>query len=191
MAKLFFITHPEVVINPEVPVPLWDLSEVGRRRLRSLLRKPWINNIGFIYSSEETKASSAGEAIARHVSSPHVTLAALGEVDRSSTGYLEMDEHDHAVAELFRNPEVSYQGWERAIDAQDRIVSFVKLIDAEVEKGASIAIVSHGGVGTLLMCHIKCVHISRDEAGPGQGNYFCFERGSWDLVYGWRPIDHD
>jgi len=111
MAKLFFITHPEVIINPEVPVPQWDLSEVGRRRLGSLLRKPWINDIGFIYSSEETKALSAGEAIARYVGSPHVILSALGEVDRSSTGYLDMDKHDLAVAELFRNPEVSYQGW--------------------------------------------------------------------------------
>ncbi len=191
MAKLFFITHPEVVINPEIPVPQWDLSDVGRRRLGSLLQKPWINKIDFIYSSEETKSFSTGEAIARNVGSAHVTLASLGEVDRSSTGYLEMDDHDLAVAELFSNPEVSYQGWERAIDAQDRIISCVEFIDTEVEKGASIAIVSHGGVGTLLMCHIKSVPISRDEAGPGQGNYFCFDRGSWDLVHDWRPIDHD
>ena len=191
MAKLFFITHPEVVIDPEIPVPHWELSEVGLRRLRSLLQKPWINTIGFTYSSEETKSLSAGEIIAHHVGSPHVTLVGLGEVDRSSTGYLDIDEHDLAVAELFRNPEVSHRGWERAIDAQDRIVSSVELIDAEVENDASIAIVSHGGVGTLLMCHIKEVPISRGEAGSGQGNYFCFDRGSWDFVYGWRPIDHD
>ena len=191
MAKIFFITHPEVVIDPEVPVPQWKLSELGVRRLRSLLQKPWIREIGIAYSSEESKAYTAGEIIAHHAGCPHVALAALGEVDRSSTGYLETDEHDLAVAELFRNPEASYRGWERAIDAQQRMVSSVRSIDAEVESDVAIAIVSHGGVGTLLMCHIKDVPISRAEAGPGQGNYFCFDRGSWALVHGWRPIDHD
>ena len=32
MAAILFITHPEVVIDPKVPVPEWPLSEQGRTR---------------------------------------------------------------------------------------------------------------------------------------------------------------
>lgn len=42
MPLVYFITHPEVVIDPGVPVPQWPLSETGRRRMRSPVTKPWV-----------------------------------------------------------------------------------------------------------------------------------------------------
>ena len=191
MPEMYFITHPEVVVDSEVPVPEWELSEHGHKRIRYLLRHPWIDDLSAVYSSEERKSLSAAEAVARYVGVSHISMKELGEVDRSSSGFLETAEHDRAVAHLFDEPLISYRGWEPAARAQERIVRSVKLIDAQEDEGSCIAIVSHGGVGTLLMCHVKGVPISREEAGHGQGNYFCFDRGTWTLVHGWRPIDHE
>jgi hypothetical protein len=42
MRWVYFITHPDVVINPEVPVPQWSLSERGKERMKALLAKPFI-----------------------------------------------------------------------------------------------------------------------------------------------------
>lgn len=42
MRLVYFITHPDVVIDPEIPVPRWPLSERGRERMKTLLAKPWI-----------------------------------------------------------------------------------------------------------------------------------------------------
>ena len=43
MAKLRFITHPEVQIDPAVPVSDWTLSPRGRERMRALLKQPWLH----------------------------------------------------------------------------------------------------------------------------------------------------
>jgi len=33
--NLYFITHPNVVVSRDVPVPRWPLSELGRERMRA------------------------------------------------------------------------------------------------------------------------------------------------------------
>ena len=32
-ARFLFITHPQVTIDPGIPVPDWTLSQVGRERM--------------------------------------------------------------------------------------------------------------------------------------------------------------
>jgi len=56
-----------------------------------------------------------------------------------------------------------------------------------------IAIVSHGGVGALLLCHMKGAPISRahDQPGQGGGNVFSFDVPSRRLLSGWRRIETD
>jgi hypothetical protein len=34
MPAVFFITHPDVLIDPNAPVPEWPLNERGRARMR-------------------------------------------------------------------------------------------------------------------------------------------------------------
>jgi hypothetical protein len=36
MATVFYISHPQVRVDPAVPVSDWGLSEVGRARLAAL-----------------------------------------------------------------------------------------------------------------------------------------------------------
>ena len=55
--------------------------------------------------------------------------------------------------------------------------------------GGDIAIISHGGVGTLLICKLRGVPIARTEDQPGQGHYFKFDRDSRQLVHSWKKID--
>lgn len=42
MPHLHHVSHPEVVIDPDVPVPQWSLSAEGRRRAELLTAAPWI-----------------------------------------------------------------------------------------------------------------------------------------------------
>jgi broad specificity phosphatase PhoE len=54
-----------------------------------------------------------------------------------------------------------------------------------------VAIVSHGGVGALLLCHLRRIPISRAaDQPPGTGGYMLeFDRANWAATGGWRPID--
>jgi broad specificity phosphatase PhoE len=191
MAIVFFITHPEVLIDPSVPVTDWGLSSQGVQRMTRTLDQPWIKRITTIFSSGERKAVEAAHILAGHLSLKSTIIDALGENDRSATGYLPKAEFEGVADEFFANPCVSVRGWERAVDAQARIVDAVHRAIATAGTDADIAIVSHGAVGALLLCHRKRVPISRMEDQPpgGGGNYFSFDAATHQLMSGWRPID--
>jgi broad specificity phosphatase PhoE len=51
-----------------------------------------------------------------------------------------------------------------------------------------VAVVAHGGVGTLLLCHLLGAPIDRRHDQPGQGSYFRFEATTRRLAHGWRRL---
>jgi broad specificity phosphatase PhoE len=191
MAVAYFVTHPEVVIDPSVPVSDWPLSSLGIRRMTLMLGHPWFGTVRAIFSSAERKAMDAAGIMADHLSLSPVVVSGLGENDRSATGYLPKAEFEAVADEFFARPAESVRGWERAIDAQSRIVKAVNsAISMTVARG-DIAIVSHGGVGALLLCHLKGVSISRTEDQPpgGGGNVYSFDIATRRLLTEWHRVD--
>ena len=191
MKTVYFITHPEVVINPSVPVPQWPLSAQGLARMRRLLRQPWVAQITAVYCSTEQKAIDGAALLAAHLGLPVSHVADLGEHDRSATGYLPVPEFERVVDQFFAHPTVSIRGWEPAAVAQQRIVRAVTAILAQEGAAGTIAIVAHGGVGTLLLCALAGYAIDRryEQPGTGGGNYYAFDAQAWVMRHGWRPID--
>ena len=192
MASVHFITHPEVVIDPKVPVPDWPLSAVGTQtqRMRLAAERPWLAGVRSIFTSTERKAMDAAGVLAGKLGISPVVIEDLGENDRSATGYLPRTEFEAVADEFFAQPDVSVRGWERAADAQRRIVRTVERAMSLGSVEGDVAIVSHGGVGALLLCHLKGVPISRDadQPGGGGGNVFSFCTASRQLLSGWRRI---
>jgi broad specificity phosphatase PhoE len=186
-----FITHPEVVIDSSVPVPDWRLSADGVRRMELALQRPWLANVGAIFSSAERKATDAAGMIAARFDLFPVIVEGLGENDRSATGYLPKAEFEAVADAFFARPEESVRGWERAADAQRRIVAAAEHVFAAAPDRGDIAVVFHGGVGALLLCHFKGVPISRaeDQPGGGGGNVFSFDTTKRALLSGWRRIE--
>lgn len=138
-----------------------------------------------------TKAIDGAAMLSEALGLPFHHVAALGENDRSATGYLPKMEFEATADAFFAQPSESIRGWERAIDAQARIIGAVERIVSTTPGMGHIVIVSHGGVGTLLLCHLKGVSISRMEEQPGTagGNYFLFQMPEGTLVHGWQPIE--
>ena len=191
MPLLHFITHPEVVIDPMLPVPEWRLAPEGVRRLVLALERPWLSRLGSVFSSAERKATDAARLIADRFHLSPVVIAELGENDRSATGYLPKAEFEAVADSFFAQPEQSVRGWERAVDAQARIRTAVDRVIAEAPGDGDVAIVSHGGVGALLLCHLKGIPIGRaeDQPGAGGGCVYSFDRESRTLPSGWRRIE--
>jgi broad specificity phosphatase PhoE len=190
MPEVHFITHPEVAIDPAVPVPDWPLSPRGLERARAMLAQPWVAGLQSVFSSTERKAVDMAAILAGHLGLGFLPMAALGENDRSATGYLKRAEFEATADQFFAQPEDSVRGWERAVDAQSRILAAMEAVLARAPAG-DVAVVAHGGVGALLLCHLKGVGISRaeDQPGEGGGNVFTFDRASRTLLRGWRRIE--
>ncbi len=189
-----YIAHPQVMIDPAVPVPQWGLSSIGVERARQAARCPWAASLSQIVSSDERKAIETANILAAASGCEVVVDPSTGEIDRSSTGYLPHDEHEAAADGFFANPNASFGGWERAVDAQARIVDAVARMLADHDPARPIAFVGHGGVGTLLKCHIAGLPIGRDrDQPPGGGNLFCFSLASslaeCRLACDWTPME--
>jgi broad specificity phosphatase PhoE len=190
MATIIFITHPEVVIDPAVPVPQWPLSDKGRGRMKQFAAAPVLKDVRALYCSGERKAIDGAEILAERLVLPVNIDEDLGENDRSSTGYIAPPEFWQVVDEFFAKPEESVRGWERAADAQARILQAVERIARADAKG-DIALVAHGGVGTLLLARLSNAGNARAFAQPhgGGGCYFTIDRERLTLRQGWRVID--
>jgi broad specificity phosphatase PhoE len=191
MSTVYFITHPDVVIDPATPVTQWPLSQRGRMRMVKMLENHWLSRVGAIYCSTEQKAIDGAAIISEALGIPYTTIPELGENDRSATGYLPEPEFDPVVDEFFRSPEESVRGWERGLDAQRRIIAGTKAVLRTKRVDNNVAIVGHGGTGTLLLCHLAGVPISRswDQPRTNGGNYFAFDLLTFRLLHGWRSID--
>jgi broad specificity phosphatase PhoE len=159
--------------------------------MQRLLSQDWVPQVEAIYCSTEQKALDGAIILSEATGVPLHSVTALGENDRSATGYLPQAEFEATVDAFFAHPRESVRGWEHAEAAQVRIVRAVTCIAHAAPGSGPIAVVSHGGVGTLLLCHLKGRPISRTEEQPGTsgGNYFLFHLPAGRLIHGWRPID--
>jgi len=155
------------------------------------LKQDWVACITAVYSSTEQKAIDGAEILAAHLSLSFERIVELGENDRSSTGFLPPSEFEAVADRFFAEPDVSVRGWERAVDAQRRVVTAVeRLVPRDTTTGA-IAIVSHGAVGTLLYCELAGQPIARrhDQPANGGGNWFRFSLTPAVVHSWWAPID--
>jgi broad specificity phosphatase PhoE len=193
MPSVFFITHPDVVIKPSVAIPDWPLSERGRARMRAMAAASWVKEVRSIFASSERKAREAAQILVDGLGlSGYTVVGDLCENDRSATGYLPKREFEAMVDAFFAQPQTSLRGWEPAAVAQARIVCAVERIVSQSWGNGDLAIVGHGGTGTLLYCRLAGLPIARryDQPATNGGNWFCFDRASRRLLHdGWRSID--
>ena len=179
----FYITHPEVTVDPAVPVRAWGLSGAGRDRAAGIA-STWGRDIRHIVTSSETKALDTAEVLAAALGVEFTVDRALGEMDRDSTGFLPLAEFEHTVSEFFAHPSESVRGWERAIDAQARTVQAVRRHPQD-----GTAFVGHGGVGSLLLADLFGVPIEQAPQQPGLGSAFVFRCDRWKPESGWARIE--
>ena len=193
MSTVFLITHPDVLIDPAAPVPDWPLNERGRCRMQALASRTWISGVRSIFSSSERKARDAAQILADGLGlAVYGVVDELGENDRTATGFLDKAEFEAAADAFFAMPQTSVRDWECAAAAQARIVGAVEqLLSANFD--SDIAIIGHGGTGTLLYCHLAGLPISRrfDQPASNGDNWFSFDRVSCRklLQAGWQSID--
>ncbi len=188
-SRVIYLTHGDVVVDASVPVPEWGLSARGRARHATFAQDSELNTIRSIFSSTERKAVEAAQPVATRLGLPVLQRTSLGENDRSATGYLPESEFWPVVSAFFSEPDRAVRGWERARDAQARIVQAVRDCIAEASMG-DVLIVAHGGVGTLLRCYLSDCEISQTagQPHPGGGCWYEFTRDMQSAPSAWRAI---
>lgn len=181
-------------MDANVPVPLWGLSPAGRERAEVFAARGVVPENAMIFSSRETKAMELADIIAAPIGALVLSDHLMGENDRSATGFLPPVLFEETADAFFAEPETSITGWERAIDAQRRIVATVTTALASAPPGIPVVFCGHGAVGTLLKCHVAGRSIARSEdqsrhGHSGGGNCFAFELDPARLAAEWVAME--
>ncbi len=186
-----YLSHPQVLVDPAKPVPEWSLNELGKSRVEALARSVALIGTQLIISSAETKAIETASPLAEALSCCLEIREKMHENDRSATGFLPPDEFEAVADQFFAHPDRSVLGWETAQSAQSRIVREVRKCLREHADG-DVLFVGHGGVGTLLYCHLSGYPVSRDyDQGPGGGGcFFEFSGMQSKPKSRWQPLEN-
>lgn len=187
MSALYFISHPEVTVDPRTPVERWHLSAAGVERMRAFSQSSTLSNVSAIWSSTEAKAIEAAGILGGALGLGIRVSKDLGENDRGATGFLPPDEFENVADAFFSSPDKGIRGWERAVEAQGRVRKAVAQIASEHTDG-DLAIVAHGAIGTLLFCALTGNAIARSFDQPFQGHYWTATLADLVPVHGWTSI---
>jgi broad specificity phosphatase PhoE len=188
MLRVRYLSHPEVQIDPAVPIPNWGLSDTGRARTSALARSGRLVGTRHIFCSDEEKAKETAGILGATLGVVPVVAANMGENDRSATGFLPPDEFEDVADTFFAQPTNSILGWERAVDAQARIVASVDSVLDHTTKG-DVLIVGHGAVGTLLWCALSDLPISRRHDQTRGGSFYTFDLEDRRPIAGWQSME--
>jgi len=187
VARAIYLTHPQVVIAPKVAVPDWRLNEVGSQRVQALAQR--LDFAGhLIVSSAERKALETAWPLAGAAGSSVVVRPKMHENDRSATGFLAGPEFEATADAFFAEPEKSVRGWERAVDAQARIVAEVSAV-LKQSSGCDVVFCGHGAVGTLLYCALSGLEIDRKWDQVEGGSWFAFDTVALKPEAHWRGME--
>lgn len=182
-----YLTHPEVVIDPAIAIPDWGLSPQGAGRVQALAQR--FPDTGFrIVSSAERKALETAWPLSARCKTAVDVRPGMHENDRSTTGFLPGPEFERTADRFFAEPTQSVGGWERAGDAQARIVDEAKRA-LRRHSAHSVLFTGHGGVGTLLYCALAGHQIDRKWDQKGGGHWFAFDPDTLAPFGHWVPME--
>jgi len=181
MSLIYLVRHPATAVELGTPSHQWSLSPAGLEQAQQLAQQAFWRRVQMIYSSEEPKATTTARIVADKTGLPWQTHACLGELDRSSFQPPDIAAYRSAVARMFGTPHHQVRGWESRAQAEERIVTCIQQIAANVK--GDVAVISHGLILALLVAHLTGITDPFDFwRGIGFADVAMLETDGWNLL---------
>jgi broad specificity phosphatase PhoE len=190
LSTVYFFTHTQIRVDPAIPVRDWHLSDEGRARLLRVVSTPWVSRVTRVVASSEYRTIETAHIFAARRNLPVEVNSQLDEGARPLFEFLSVMDLDKTVDAFFQKPQESPRpGWETAGDLQRRAVAGIDaMVEAKSDDG-DLLIIGHGRIGTVLLCHLAGLPISRDHFQPTPGgNLFAFDHLSRKVLFRWRIV---
>ena len=149
MRSLYLVRHATPAVQPNTPAPEWPLSERGLEEARALgvTARTW--GLRAVYASSERKAQSTALAMSESLALPVNVVDGFEEL-RIDGWIGNSSEFSETVQQILEQPDLSFQGAERAAAAAER---FQRGIDIIAQGEFPAAIASHGRILTAWLSH--------------------------------------
>jgi len=131
--EIVLIRHSKTKPMPNIPIPLWGLTEEGIAKAKSLANEPIIKTLDVIYSSLQTKAIETALLLAKPNNLPIKTNNALTEISSFTREFLG-DSYEQAVSDFYSDKISRIAHGETATEALTRFEQALQEIVFGLEK---------------------------------------------------------
>jgi broad specificity phosphatase PhoE len=153
MRRLILIKHSMPVVEPDVPAPQWQLSDVGKRRAAKLADAVAGMGATSLHSSDSPKAVETAEIIAARTELPLKINPDFKEHIRDDMPFGSDAWWRASVLDAIRRPEELVIGSETTGDAGRRFAAAVKSAAAGSPPG-DMVIVAHGTIISMFVSQL-------------------------------------
>ncbi len=144
--NIIFIRHSKSLVNPDVPIATWALSDEGVDLAKKLKKVLGVKSIEVIYSSLQPKALETAILATKDLGIPIRTHKDLTESTSFTNKFVNLQQLEENTREYYKNPDLSINNGETSKEAVLRFNTAINEI-VRIEKGRKvIGIVSHGSI---------------------------------------------
>lgn len=142
--KITFIRHSKTAVNPDVPIPLWGLSDDGIDRAQELAASAVIKDIDILYASLQTKAIETMLYLAKPNVIPMRIHRDLAEITSFTNKFYTGEEYTRQIEQYYSGEIDRIAGGETIEEALMRFTAALEEIVAAEKSAKNIGIVTHG-----------------------------------------------
>lgn len=144
--KIVFIRHSKSLVNPNIPITSWGLSEEGITLAKKLNSLPQVKTIQVIYTSLQPKALETADLATEGLNIEIKKDNNLTESTSFTNKFVSLKELEENTRKYYTEKTLSINGGETFVEAQERFGKALEDIVKEEQDKESIGIVSHGNI---------------------------------------------
>lgn len=144
--KIVLIRHSKSLVNPNIPITSWGLSEEGRTLAKKLNSLPQIKTLEVIYSSLQPKALETAALATEDMGIEVKTDNNLTESTSFTNKFVSLKELEENTRKYYAEKTCSINDGETFVEAQARLAKALNDIVKKEQDKETIGIVSHGNI---------------------------------------------
>src|SRR3990167_11058211 len=148
--NLVLIRHSKSLVNPNIPIPTWALSDEGVALAKKLNGIEQLKTLDVVYSSLQPKALETAILATKDAGIPIKTDDRLTETTSFTNKFVSPEELEENSRKYYLDNQLSFYDGETSQEALNRFTEAIEdIVKAENDK-KNVGIVSHGNVLTLF-----------------------------------------
>lgn len=143
--NLIFIRHSKSLVNPDIPITTWGLSEEGVALAKKLNALTQIKTLDVVYASLQPKALETAILATKNMGIPIKTDSRLTETTSFTNKFVSLEQLQQNTKEYYSSANIRINKGETQEEALSRFNAALDDITKQEGK-ENIGIVSHGNV---------------------------------------------
>jgi len=143
--NLVLIRHSKSLVNPDIPIPTWGLSDEGIILAKKINELTQIKTLDVIYSSLQTKALETAVLATKNIGIPIKTDVRLTETTSFTNKFVNLEQLQKNTKKYYSGKQISINNGETSEEALARFNASINDIVKNEDKN-NIGIVSHGNI---------------------------------------------